>query len=107
MAEYEASRISRETLRENLIASAALRLAGQSEDYSVTIRNLSATGLMAEGDVAVLPGITVSIAVPNIGWVNGMVAWVQDDRFGVAFQQEVDPAQALPPRRPHGVPQIH
>jgi hypothetical protein len=92
MAEYEHRRIARETQRENLIASAALRLAGQAEDCPVMIRNLSATGLMAEGDIAVQPGISVSVAVPNIGWVNGMVAWVQDDRFGVAFQQEINPA---------------
>jgi hypothetical protein len=33
----------------------------------------------------------------NIGWVGGSVAWKQDDRFGIAFLEEIDPKVARAP----------
>jgi hypothetical protein len=32
----------------------------------------------------------LEIEIRNIGWVEGTVAWVQDDRFGIAFRHEID-----------------
>ena len=46
---------------------------------------------MAEGDVRVVRGNPLAIELRNLGWVNGVVAWVQDNRFGVAFAEELHP----------------
>ncbi|WP_313809410.1 PilZ domain-containing protein [Sphingobium sp.] len=61
------------------------------------VRNLSATGLMADCERAVPAGIRVSFDLRGIGRVNGSVVWSRDDRIGIAFEQEIDPQQA---RRP-------
>lgn len=83
---------SRQTARENLTFLAALKVEGDSFaiEHRVRVRNLSPAGLMAEGDVSVAPGSRVAIELENIGWVEGSVAWKQDNRFGVAFAEDVD-----------------
>ena len=53
---------------------------------------------MAEGDAQlnarVEGGAHLSIQLRNIGWVDGTVAWVQDNRFGIAFAREIDASLA-------------
>ena len=69
---------------------ADLRVDGQDELHRVKVRNLSNGGMMAEGKVRVASGSTIGVNLRNIGWVDGVVAWVQDTRFGIAFLEEVD-----------------
>lgn len=76
--------------RDSLFVLAELRLQHTGETHSVKVRNLSATGLMGEGDVRVLAGQLISVNLRNLGWVDGRVAWVQESRFGIAFTQEID-----------------
>jgi hypothetical protein len=78
---------------------AELRLDGQDHEHRVKVRNLASRGLMAEGNVSVTRGSVVWLNLRNAGWVEGIVAWVQDNRFGVAFQTEIDPkaVRAAPP----------
>ena len=57
---------------------------------------------MGEGPVHVARGDRVEVNIRNIGWVDGAVAWVQDDRFGVAFHDEIDPKIARAPVTPTG-----
>ncbi len=83
--------------RDSLFLLAQLRIDGASEVYRVKVRNLSAGGMMAEGDVLVLRGMLVHIELRNIGWVEGTVAWRQESRFGIAFVTEIDPKQARAP----------
>ncbi len=90
----------RQIARDSLFVMADLRLDGQTLEHRVKIRNLSAGGLMAEGVVQVLRGTVVWINIRNIGWVEGCVAWVQDNRFGVAFREEIDPKIARAPVQP-------
>jgi hypothetical protein len=77
--------------RDSLFLMADLRLEGDSVSHRVRVRNLSAGGMMAESELRVLPGTRVSIELKNVRPVEGSVAWVQDQRFGVAFAQEIDP----------------
>lgn len=90
----------RQVGRDSLFLMADLRLEGRPDEHRVKVRNLSARGMMAEGTVKVAHGIVVEIHLRNIGWVAGQVAWIQDNRFGIAFDQEIDarvvraPAQA-------------
>lgn len=83
--------------RDSLFLTAQVRVAGEDDAHRVKVRNLSDGGMMAEGGVSVLRGAQVSVELRNIGWVEGNVAWVQDDRFGIAFAHEIDPKLARTP----------
>lgn len=82
---------NRHIARDSLFILADLRLDGHTDEYRVKVRNLSAGGMMGEGDVRVIRGDKVSVNLRHVGWVDGLIAWVQDNRFGVAFAADVDP----------------
>lgn len=52
---------------------------------------------MAEGAVLAMRGLVVWVNLRNIGWVEGSIAWVQENRFGIAFRDEIDPKLARAP----------
>ncbi|HEX8056217.1 MAG TPA: PilZ domain-containing protein [Novosphingobium sp.] len=85
---------NRQIARDSLFVMADLRLPDSAAEHRIKVRNLSAGGMMGEGTVRVSRGDAVEVNIRNIGWVEGSVAWVQDDRFGVAFQEEIDPKVA-------------
>lgn len=80
--------------RDSLFLMAEVRLSGGEPEHRVKVRNLSAGGMMAEGTMRVLRGTSVEVNLRNIGWVEGVVAWIQDNRFGIAFVEEIDPKLA-------------
>ena len=82
---------TRQVNRDSLFLLAQVRVDGQDSVSRVKVRNLSAGGMMAEGDSKVVRGSLVAVELRNIGWVEGSVAWKQDDRFGIAFVDEIDP----------------
>lgn len=82
---------TRQVNRDSLFLLAQLRVDGQDSVHRVKVRNLSAGGMMAEGDAKVVRGSLVRVELRNIGWVDGSVAWKQDNRFGIAFVDEIDP----------------
>jgi hypothetical protein len=82
---------TRQVGRDSLFLLAQVRVDGQDAPARVKVRNLSAGGMMAEGDVRVLRGAHVAVELRNIGWIEGSVAWKQDNRFGIAFVDEIDP----------------
>ena len=77
--------------RDSLFLMADLRLDGDSAVHRVRVRNLSAGGMMAETELRVVPGTRVTVELKNVPPVEGSVAWVQSQRFGVAFAEEIDP----------------
>lgn len=77
--------------RDSLFLMAGLRVDGAEDEHRIKVRNLSAGGMMGEGPVRIVRGAIVEVNLRNIGWVEGSVAWVQDDRFGIAFRDEIDP----------------
>ena len=81
---------TRTIARDSLFLLAELCLEGSDQRYRVKVRNLSAGGMMAEGEARVAAGTKVSLNLRNIGWVEGSVAWVQENRFGIAFRDEID-----------------
>ena len=83
--------------RDSFFLLADVRRVGEEQEYRTKVRNLSAGGLMAEGDMRVIRGQAIEVALRNLGWVEGVVAWVQDNRFGVAFLSEIDPKLARSP----------
>jgi hypothetical protein len=88
---------TRSVARDSLFLLADIRVEQGTEVHRVRVRNLSDGGMMGEGNLRVQRGHRLTIQLRNIGAVVGTVAWVQDDRFGIAFDDEIDSAQA---RRP-------
>ncbi len=80
----------RQDARENLTLMADIRIVGRDGDHRIKVRNLSAGGMMGEGPVEVTRGMTVAVQFPNVGWAEGSIMWVQADRFGVAFCDEIN-----------------
>lgn len=77
--------------RDSLFLMADIALEGQGPGERAKVRNLSASGMMAEGALRVKRGERVAVNLRNIGPVAGTVMWVQGRRFGVAFEDEIDP----------------
>ena len=88
---------TRQVNRDSLFLLAQLRVDGQEEVTRVKVRNLSAGGMMAEGEAKVMRGAMVAVELRNVGWVEGSVAWKQDNRFGIAFVAEIDPSVVRAP----------
>lgn len=88
---------TRSVARDSLFLLADVRIEQGAEVHRVRVRNLSDGGMMGEGYLRVQRGHRVSVELRNIGSVSGTVAWVQDSRFGVAFDEEIDSQKA---RRP-------
>lgn len=77
--------------RDSLFLMADLRLDGADGEHKVKVRNLSTGGMMAEGNVRVVVGMRLEVNLRNLGWVEGVVAWIQENRFGIAFIEDIDP----------------
>ena len=80
--------------RDSMFLMADLRPVGTDAEHKVRVRNLSAGGMMAEGSVKVRRADEVDVALRNIGWVRGVIAWIQDNRFGIAFAEPINPLLA-------------
>lgn len=87
----------RQLSRDSLFLMAELRFAGADATHRIKVRNLSAGGMMAEGPVKTIRGTRVEVEIRNIGWVSGSIAWVQGDRCGIAFDEDIDPLVARAP----------
>lgn len=88
---------TRSVARDSLFLLADIRIEQGVETHRVRVRNLSDGGMMAEGNLKVKRGHRVEVELRNIGCVAASVAWVQDNRFGIAFDEEIDSQRA---RRP-------
>ena len=86
---------TRQINRDSLFLVADVRREGDTHGTRVRVRNLSAGGMMAEGDLVVVRGSRVTVDLKNVGPVEGNVAWVQSNRCGIAFARPIDPQ--LPP----------
>jgi hypothetical protein len=90
--------------RDSLFLLADIRIEQGPDIHRVRVRNLSDGGMMAEGNLKVQRGHRVEVNLRNIGSVPGSVAWVQDDRFGIAFDDEVDSQKARRPLQGEELP---
>lgn len=88
---------TRSVSRDSLFLLANVRVEDAADSHRVRVRNLSDGGMMAEGTMMVQRGNRLEIDLRNIGKVGGSVAWVQDKRFGIAFDVEIDSQLARKP----------
>lgn len=85
---------TRDVDRDSLFLMADLVCEGSQIATRVKVRNLSAGGMMVEGDLRLKRGARVAVELRNIGPVAGVVVWVRTPRFGIALEQEIDPMLA-------------
>lgn len=88
---------TRTVSRDSLFLLANVRIEHESEQHRVRVRNLSDGGMMGEGPLLVQRGNRVEVELRNIGKIGGNIAWVQDQRFGIAFDEEIESHMALKP----------
>lgn len=88
---------TRSVSRDSLFLLADIRVESAAETHRVRVRNLSDGGMMGEGNLSVKRGNRLKITLRNVGEVSGSVAWIQDDRFGIAFDEEIDAQAARKP----------
>lgn len=88
---------TRSVSRDSLFLLASVRVEQQGDSHRVRVRNLSDGGMMGEGTIKINRGNRVDVELRNVGVVQGTVAWVQDQRFGIAFDEEIDSQSARAP----------
>jgi len=88
--------VSRISDRASVLLVAEVRAAG-APAKRVVVRNISATGLMVEMETRLRQGDWVSVNLGNLGWTDGTVAWKVGNRFGVMFDEQIDPANVREP----------
>jgi len=88
---------TRSVTRDSLFLLANVRVEQQGDQHRVRVRNLSDGGMMGEGAIKISRGNRVDVELRNVGTVKGSVAWVQDHRFGIAFDEEIDSQAARAP----------
>ena len=81
---------TRSVSRDSLFLLANIRVEQEADQHRVRVRNLSDGGMMGEGPLRISRGNRVEVELRNIGLIGGSVAWVQDQRFGIAFDEEID-----------------
>ena len=79
--------------RDSLFLGATLDV-GDGVSHDVRVRNLSATGMMVDGDANLQDGAQLTATIRGIGDIRGRVAWVVERRAGIAFDVAIDPTQA-------------
>jgi hypothetical protein len=80
--------------RDSLFLTTDLAFGDGRPGIRVKIRNLSAAGMMIEGDVLLKRGTRLAAELRNIGPVAGVVVWVRTPRYGIAFEEQIDPRLA-------------
>lgn len=88
---------TRQLTRDSFFLKARILVGDTRQEHSVRVRNISSGGLMAMGNMAVARGTKVIVELRHIGQVGGTVAWVQGERFGIAFIDEIDPKRVRAP----------
>lgn len=88
--------------RDSLFLLAELTLEDSGERHKVKVRNLSSGGMMVGSELEVTQGQRIVVELRNIGHVRGQIAWVRSEKFGVAFDRQINPKLA---RKPVGTTQ--
>ncbi len=89
----------RSTPRDSMFLAATIRPADGGETWPLRVRNISAGGLMADCQGRFQRGDKVELEVRGVGVQRATVAWVAQDRIGVAFENPINPMLT---RRPVG-----
>ena len=87
----------RGTRRDSMFMKAHVHCARINHGFDVVVRNVSSGGMLVDSKIELLNGDDVKVTLDNIGQVPGRIVWVQNGRFGVAFDVGIDPHQVRKP----------
>ena len=82
--------------RHRLMRRALSRIDGKMTE--LRLRNMSTSGTLVDCEVAVAPGLELTIDVVGVGPICGVVRWSQAGRFGVQFHHPFDMSLLAPKR---------
>lgn len=88
---------ARSSPRDSLFLLAGLTTPDGADLGKARIRNLSATGLMADCEHPLPRGARVELDLRGVGRVSGTVAWSRGDKIGLSFDKPIDPQLARKP----------
>ncbi len=83
--------------RDSLFLLANVQPIGGGPEIQVRVRNLSASGMMAEPAVEVAQGERVMVDLRGVGQIEATVVWSAAGRAGLAFDRDIDPRKARTP----------
>lgn len=81
----------RSAKRDSLFILAELSAMNGTPIASIRVRNLSATGLMADCTAPLAENDRVMVALRGIDPVSATVSWVKGGRVGLQFEREIEP----------------
>lgn len=90
----------RERPRIRTMFKAKIEVQGLAQPIEMLVRDLSSGGLMATSTVQVRKGEAVTVDLGRGGRVFGVIAWVDRNQFGVAFDREINEEIATQPVAP-------
>jgi hypothetical protein len=68
----------------------------EGETVELKLRNISSMGALVECDVAVSPGMELTVDIVGAGPVRAVVRWAQSRKFGIQFDRQFDLARLAP-----------
>ena len=81
----------RAAVRRRVLMRCSMRLQGQVEEWRLTVKDLSSTGMKARSVANVFPGTRVEISLPQIGWVPGEIVRIEgEEAIGIRFEAIID-----------------
>lgn len=83
----------RTSRRDRLLLMAELQVEGETIFRQVKVRDLSESGMKAEG-CSLARGTLVKVRFKQLGMISGKIAWSEDSLFGVQFDMNIDPRMA-------------
>ena len=93
--------------RDSLFLLTSLESTGGAPLGRARVRNLSATGMMADCERPVPSGVEIFMDLRGVGRVKGKVVWARGDKIGIAFDREIDPQLARKPVSAGNTTQFH
>ena len=102
----------RKEARHTLILRAGLLEQGGNSFFCL-VKNISVSGLELKFYTRPIPGAAASVRLGDEPPVNGTIAWINDDRAGIRFDEDLDAPtllrvrRKLRPNRRRAVPRMH
>jgi hypothetical protein len=87
---------NRSAVRRRVLMRCSMRMRGDAEEWSITAKDISSTGMKAVAGVSLFPSAKVEVNLPNIGWIPGEVVRLDgENAIGIRFGAIIDPARTL------------
>ncbi len=84
----------RAATRRRVLMRASMRLPGKIEEWPLTVKDLSSTGMKARSSASLSSGMRVEIDLPRIGWVAAEIVRIEgENAIGIRFAAVIDPEQ--------------